>query len=328
MIYLHIGWARAGSSTIQRFLETNAAVLRDHGVVTIDARTANQFARAIRTPGVSEDHPALVSFRQKIASAGHVLMSSEGLSRAFAAPDGLRVLRRSLAGHDVCVQLYVRNFTAWLPSLYSRHTSMGRNTFDFDTYLQRKSGIANAKPEVLSAWIDAFGRDALRVREMPSGDALVQDYAAACGLAGIPAINMMRGEVLNSSEHWVAVETARFVASHLSAPLDRQTFVETVRGLVRRMQPGGSARAQYVTPEQWAWLNDCYANRVKAINSALGEAAVKPADGKPPPPRPFLPTFEAIPREVRARLAVAIEADHLPANMPSVPAAVWRALRG
>ena len=333
MIYLHVGLARAGSSTIQRFLSVNSELLRQHGFDVPDMKLVNAAARYMRRERREEHHkPALARLRDQLQSqpAANYIISSE--SFGYPVRDVAQQVRAILPSGDVRVIVYVRDFPAHIVSIYNQHTVMGRNTDDFDTIFERRDFSKSRWLE--SPWAGEFGLKAMRFRslnDLKSGS-LTADFAATVGIDTIPGLDFLSGVRVRSSKNWMSVELARLlakVAAENGHTIPRAAFVKTIKILSRimlgRKLMGIRHPVQYLTPEQWRELRDSYNRFIASINAKFDGHSLPPLEDSPPPPRAFLPSFETIPNEIKRRLE-RVGSPKFQQSHPDVPPAILEAV--
>jgi len=298
MIFVHIGRGKAGSSTIQRALEANAAALKTHGFAWPKAAEKTRFNyAALARELLRADWQDRVGELRTLAKShdGDVVVSSE-----FLYPMGEERLRRlrETIGSNVTVIAYVRNYASWLRSSYVEGIRKAQRNQDFDAFFRGRIETASVRP-ALSRWIDAFGASAMRVRHVDDlgGIDLISDFGTAIGAELEPPGDR------NRSPHWLIVEFMRalFECEHEAGRLHARGA--SVQGLVRAfgrtIKPLGVPDAQYCSAAQLRELDALYAEDCAWLEAMFGLA---PPPATSYPERPFLPTLAAAPPAVRAAI--------------------------
>lgn len=198
-IVLHAGMSKAGSSSVQRWLEAHAALVREHGISMVRARVPPDSDRPVLEPygnrGVSSGQflkayarrggaPMVAAFGELLDEAAAegkpVLVTCEGFGNLLAYGDEpfLTALERLAASHRVRLACYVRPQhtyleAAWkqwgfrsgrLPSEYLREVMKRAD------HLQTHRRVTAMAPSVELA-LRPFRRDLL------DGGSIVVDFA-------------------------------------------------------------------------------------------------------------------------------------------------------
>ena len=174
---IHIGAAKTGTTSIQRFLSDNRQLLRDQGVVY------PQYLPPWRKPQPrgAVDHNYMCErplealcepFRAECRAGGssiRLLLSSENLSQLLVARERLEGLHRfieELGCTDVSIVVWLRETGAMFTSLCSQWLRNG-----FPEYTHLLPPRAHARfclimdyRGLLQRWAEVFGREALVVR--------------------------------------------------------------------------------------------------------------------------------------------------------------------
>lgn len=191
-LILHIGPMKTGSTAIQRWLGHSHASLSAAGFFLPRALTSNASRLAVislsRRDGkalTEFDEKRLADFQAEIgnmpAATPCAIVSGEMLGQKLRTADAVASLRDLLAPYfsDIRVVAYLRRQDQLSLSHYSTALRLGERrarplhkVFDFD--------------EMLSAWAEVFGRDAMTVRifdrkRLVNGD-VVEDFASVLGL--------------------------------------------------------------------------------------------------------------------------------------------------
>lgn len=353
MLYVHIGLHKTGTSTIQRFFRLNTAVTEPHGLVFpdlgFDSRTHGGVIAALRDLERGDpageavfdaiDRLADDPGRSYLLSTENFELMSPRRIEMFAE----RVRRR----HDVRILAYVRDLTRLMPSVYAQRTKKGRNLRDIDAFYDMTGDWKRFRfSEVIGQWAAVFGWDKVRVRTLDRdalvGGDLVSDVVSAVGLPSsvVAEARPETRETFNASPPWEAVETLRAIYAAIDAAdldwerfgnkrMQRKTYNEpggeqAVVYKINRLEDacadavtaaGGGGRVQYLTPEQWAALRALYAAEVDRLNAHL-EVPIAITKEAPPPQRPFVPSFQMIPKDLRRAIGETVTEGKIIAAMP------------
>jgi hypothetical protein len=312
MLFVHIGRAKCGSTTLQRFSFQNRATLLEQGVsyaavgrgaaahlplvraIQGDTSVVKDFERELRK------HPD----RRYLVSAEHFFSLK---------PAHIRRLIAHAGGHDIRVIAYVRDYASWIRSCYSQLTKSGKNADDFDAYFNRMLGPASAVP-ALARWAQAVGWQNVRIRSLdPSclaGGNLIDDFLSALGV-GLKGATMHAPNFTNESPAWPVLELRRAMTrlrteAEPSAAVDnaeRRLRKRLARQLDRHPQfPEGA----YLTPEQSDAATALYNRDVVLLNERAG--FLLPAHTPPKmPDRAFLPSFDLVPASIREEFFRALD---------------------
>ena len=271
----------------------------------------------------------------RLADDGRSFLLSTENFELMALPRVEMFAERIRRRHDVRIFAYVRDLSRLMPSIYAQRTKKGRNLRDIDTFFAlTEDWVRFRVSEIIGRWGEVFGWDKVRVRPLERealvGGDLVSDAVAAVGLPAsvVEEAPAATRETLNASPPWEAVETLRTIYAAVDAAgldwkrLGRSNRVQRKKynepggekGVVYKINrledacaeaalaAGGGGRVQYLTPEQWSSLRALYVTEIDRLNVHLDKPIAVP-DEAPPPQRPFLPSFEAMPAEVRDGLA-------------------------
>jgi hypothetical protein len=328
MIVIHIGLSKAGSSTIQTFLDTHDTALRGLSVDyprlgRINRRAHHNFANELKGR-VDKVNPLAASVSDLAAylreTPHHTtILSSEGFWTCSA--EAVRRFAASLAGLDqpIRIILVIRDMVNFAPSIYAQEIRHGIRTFDFDSFFELRQARDRFNPfEAASRWADAFGWDALVVRvlepAMLAGGDLITDFLTQVGLdPQSPALSgLLRQPRVNVSPGWMTLEAVRALFSGRggldgSHPLVRLIADDLPDFRKKRIGVAGEVvgdelgwnvdRGRYLTLDQARRLHDAYVGVLDALNARL--------PGKLPPPesleargfvaREFMPDVSHIP---------------------------------
>ena len=333
MIVIHIGFPKAGSTTIQSYLDLNEKALR---ASSIDFPTAGRARRAHhkiahelsgRADKVNRDVGRVSDLANHIASSSFntTILSSECFT-PFTSPMIYRVAQ-ALSEIDQVFRIVqvIRPLVDLAASSYAQRTRFGGLTYDFDQFFELllSRDKFNAL-EVASRWAEVFGWDALRVRaldppQLINGD-LIDDFLVAADLdPDEPVLRALpRPPRANESTGWKALEAIRALFSGHSGLAASHPLVQRVvlagdkRSHRRRI--GAAAedvaaengwaqeRGRYLTRPQAERLNEDYAAAIVRLNERLVVKLRAPLDleARGFVERPFLPSVKEIaPEELR-----------------------------
>lgn len=239
-ITLHIGLEKAGSSTIQGFLNENRAFLRKRGVLfpTSPGETNQwRFAAAAMSNAVNIRAHALRRFGDDFAarladdlrdeitdtSADQLVLSSEHCASRLATAEEVHRLKGFLEqfGTPTSIIVYLRRQDEVLTSIYSTAIRSG-HTRRFQVPAQTKGQRRYDYRAVLELWGSVFGRETLRVRLFQPNDWVDGNLPADfCDAAGLP-IGDRPGAVRNESMSAEALELLRLINEQTGTRRDRK----------------------------------------------------------------------------------------------------------
>ena len=335
MIYLHVGYPKAASSTIQRFLAANAEQLAAYGLVYPRLSETREDAFGAST----DAHNALAvelrrgapgaAWRRLEAIAGRLqkdqdlLLSAEALTAVKPEP-----LRAALGGHKVTIIAYVREFSKLIVSLYAQLTKTGASSVDFDAFLERRLDRTYfSLTEHFSEWARVFGAGNIKVRLLNSrvleGGDIRLDILEAAGLdvdAVAPGVLTMTADA-NSSPGWKTLEIVRDLNRSLAEQMvaaNGKAALQEARKVRRKRtgsplfdfaaflsQPASAVgqslgfveRGNYLTSVQ---LERCHAEfdaHIDALNAMGMDTRLPRASREGFVPRAFMPAIEHVPPE-------------------------------
>jgi hypothetical protein len=302
MLLLHIGRGKAGSTTIQHSLLANEALLREHGIIQPAASKQHggnymSLAPALKSSSIGSS-PALDEFSRMLARfPDHKIVASSEFLFGLQ-PSAIRTLRELSRGHDVQILVYIREYPRWFQSKYAQATRTGKNVADFDLYFDRRSKRVSALQH-LSKWADVFGWENMRVRSLDpaslTGETLLADFSSVLGVT-------LRAELVrNVTPHWIEIEFLREI-HNVNRDLRRKPRADRdLRRVCAQLREClgavATTQAEYLTPSQWSFLAELYAQDVFAISQRTGVAIPVPSGGGPVE-RPFLPSLSQAPKSV------------------------------
>lgn len=286
-LYLHIGFNKTGSTSIQRDLAANAEQLAARGVLYpanpkeahVQRRQHVPLAAALADVPVHwmsrqkratlDQAPAAFRAAVQASSAEKIILSSEGFGELSVTPKAAARVAEALSDFDVRVIAYIRRQDSYFLSTYQEGVKGGRTQpFDFDSYPQNKWMHFGRR---LAPWRKAFGPGRVIVRPFePSfwpGRELFRDFLAA---AQIPSDGLVMAPPKNESLDFRAVELLRRLnAAHMHQdsswyrehrhPLRLQLMkvLESRKGAAQLLT-GKAQRKMSLSPEQAGILRDYF----------------------------------------------------------------------
>ena len=317
MLHLHIGFHKAGSTTLQTFLRDNAAALAAAGVDYPEiGRSADDIAHHALAKGLKPRRDAAPQLESWWREAGarakggrNLVISSEGLEPADPAP-----LRDWLAGTPVKVIAYVRDLPSRLVSIYAQSTKRGSSALDFDAFVEREMRLDRTpSAPKLKAWGEVFGPANIRVRSLDRdclvGGELIADFLDAIGLGSDARgrLGLVDGAAQNVSPGWKTLEVLRALNADADWREDEASpAVEDPRSPAGSlMRAAQAAQARLGLNDRGLYLTEAQiADAVRVNNAdnaaveALGvDAKLAPASADVLTPRTFMPELSRIPPE-------------------------------
>lgn len=234
MLIIHIGSPKTGTTAIQGMLKVNRNALAERGLSYVQAGRTNIAHNSMVKPllkGRAEE--IFAGIRAEIEAAPdhtHVLSSE-----VFFQPAVATALAKGLSGlpSDIRVVGYVRRPDLYVEAMYKQKVKNGRIAPDPDAFLEGWMPHLAYAP-VLTAYRNAFGSDAMRVRpferrHFPDGD-VINDFLGAAGLQG--HVELSRPETPSNKT------LSRAVSEHLGR-VNRHTRFNT-RVMIREIAAAGA----------------------------------------------------------------------------------------
>lgn len=303
-LFLHIGRGKSGSTTIQSFVQENAAFMADAGFhcPVIPNGLANHARLAASLTDRSADRSPLRQFRHDLGHSTHdkVFMSAEALMPMSKA--GINLLRRLTVDREVRLLAYIRPYPEWLRSLYAQRTKRATSSIDFDQFYSEVASQTSALAS-LKTWASVFGWPAIRARPLEpaalSGGTLLTDLLDALDIR-MPSPHV---EAANVAPHWITLELLRALATAVGSV--EMKAVRVISAIAEECAKGVSPRIpQYLTPAQWHAANRLYDRDLRILGTHMRLSFTNP--GAAPSPRPFLPSIEAIPASIKSDILAAL----------------------
>lgn len=225
-VFFHIGFAKTGTTSIQRFLTANRASLAGMGILYPRAGTCGMdphhqlacslpIADAGRDVGLTGPEAGFLDelIKEMEAFPGHACVISSEVLSAYSPYGGPDVLRRILCAYDCKVIAYLRRQDLWLNS-WAVEISKNGHTLDIGPDSTHPACCLADYYESLQCWVTAFGRDAVLVRpfekiQFRNGD-LIGDFMHLLGVE-LPDDRLPVPSSLNESVHpWMTGIMMRF----------------------------------------------------------------------------------------------------------------------
>ena len=244
MIVMHVGQAKAGSTTIQAFLADNEETLRQHSIDYPSAGRPSDICHrniAFEIQGLKNFRPdggnlRLLADYCHQANAETIIVSAEVLE-SCDTEQALRLaeLRRN-ATESVRVVLILRDLLSLVPSSYAQMVKVGFKTHDFDEFFEKRMQEQRVRYfETARRWADAYGWENLRVRPLDSdhllNSDLIDDFLSQVDIdVGEPWVRALkrRGDK-NSSPGWRVVEAMRALYSGRAALPENHPLADAVQ---------------------------------------------------------------------------------------------------
>lgn len=333
MFIIHIGRPKAGSSSIQHFLHSNADELLQLGVIYSDIGKGQGAAHHPLAAVRHSKNSVESAFRNwsDLTELGRrnpdkqIVVSSEALS--FVNRKHTRQVRKLLGDAPATIVVYVRDTSAAVTAHYNQSTKRGNNLDDFDTYFARRD-VENRYDLLarIETWAEAFGWPSIRVRALDSrnlvGGDLIEDFLSVCGvsLAELGVVDAKGLRRRNVSDGWKTVEVIRQLHLALRAELDgastaaesiRESMASRIHTICKKVMSDldlDAERAIYMSKLQRNVCNSVYAREVEKLNDKMGGAIIPAPELDAGVERPFLPVIDRIPARERQKIAARLEA--------------------
>jgi hypothetical protein len=187
-VWLHIGSAKSGTSTLQKHLSTHAQTLSAQGLayITTDGRRATINELAISYNKKRDDLGAIrARLNDQIETRPERIgmLSSEMLFSM--PPDTIFELLPSLRDKPLTVLAYLRRQDRYIEAVYLQKSKNFRFLGSLDDYIAHFKGSGSDYAAVLQPWIDAGVKLVPRVMERPrlTGGSVVPDALMQMGFS-------------------------------------------------------------------------------------------------------------------------------------------------
>lgn len=285
-VFLHIGLAKTGTTSIQAALEQSQARYAAHGLCMPGGRHRAHRRAAYDLVGRriegDEDSPA-GAFRRLVEAVDacespRAVISEELL--ALARPRHVRRLREALAAHELEVVVGVRDLgrtllSGWQQELVNAQTFAWRPFADAVRDPGQgavRAGVAfwlrHDVLRVLDTWERHVPRDRIHLVTVPPpgapGDVLLDRFADAVSLpAGVLRLD---GPMRNTSLGAVELEVLRRLNTRLGDLPRRQYLAVVERGIRPGLERPGSRRLA-LPPEDVGWVSERSAELVDELRA-------------------------------------------------------------
>lgn len=272
-LFLHIGFNKTGSTSLQRDLAHNAAVLAEQGILYPCDPQAPFMQRwqhaplAAAVPG-RQLHwllprkrdtldQAYAALRDRIAQStcDTLILSSEGFGETAMGQRKIRWLKDQFPGLDITVVAYVRRQDSYFLSTYQEGIKAGRTQpFAFGDYLEAKDLYFGRR---LASWRTVFGAERVVVRPFaptlwPEGE-LFFDFLSVIGAT---SAGMVPQPPENEGFDYRAIEFMRQLnllgaEAHTRAPaLPRPQTRKLTAAFSQVLEAGGERQKMALASEQ------------------------------------------------------------------------------
>ncbi|MGR3460579.1 MAG: hypothetical protein ACU0A9_04850 [Alterinioella nitratireducens] len=334
MIYIHVGFPKVASTTIQNFLFLNRELLKREGYLYpnlskdgksfemgVSSRAHNALYVELRRGTLGATWQRLHQILDNREPGQNVILSGEGLIGAFP-PD----LRTALGDHEATILFYLRDFARILPSQYAHRAKQALCIEDFDAFFaQRMEAPQIRTNDFLGTWAEAFGPERIRVRMLDDrtlvgGDVCLDLLNAVDFATARPDLEgFAEAKTMNVGLGWKSVEILRDLHGSLS------NIRRTARGKTARKEDllarkrrirsplldfaatlalpaarigkemGFTDRGLYLSATQVEEANSRFNTEVDLLLASDMDARVTHAPETGITPRDFLPRIEEIP---------------------------------
>jgi len=301
MIVVHIGMGKCGSSTLQEFLGTNEAALRDMSIdyPLIGRRPGrpahHNIANEIQDRRHQRFDPKLGCLSDLVNHAKNQNFGTTVLSSEMFKNAEIDEIVRLKAAFELAeplpefsILLVIRDLLDFVRSRYVKRIKYGDHTYDFDEYFSDVFLKDNRDYfEIGNRWASVFGWSSIKVcvldsRERTNGDFLDEFMALLAPDVHISAAGGLRRTLSrNVSPGWKTVEAIRALysgATHLSEnhPLllalpklgPQKVIGQTARKLGDQ-RGWNSDKGLYLTREQADICFKKYARAIESFNNRL-----------------------------------------------------------
>jgi len=220
VLWLHVGPAKTGTTTIQRFLQKHRERLLTHGLDYPQPPRGNPYNKAdfahhfLAQALIHNDSRLIGGFLETFSNKPEIILSAEGLSRLDK--NSRERLSQFLENYTTKVVYYARDPADWANSMAQQLIKAGIRSYDA---LSRKPPKLDLRSG-LESWADIFGHDNIVVRKFSSNDFingdLVSDFFYAIGHDGL--IDEWPRESHNSS---MTLEAAKAIDQYRSKTSDK-----------------------------------------------------------------------------------------------------------
>jgi hypothetical protein len=178
LIYLHIGFSKTGTTSLQRFFSCNSGAFRDRGVIYPEAFRynnchhklfwltkpflSNQNAEAQRVLATEDLQETYKNFAREFdAFGGNTALFSSELFSNFRSPQKIESVIKLFSHFDLKIIVYLRRQDEYLISMYGQLVMGGFTTSNFTDFRKARNLDYN---EFLSLWEKQIKRKNIIVR--------------------------------------------------------------------------------------------------------------------------------------------------------------------
>lgn len=335
MLFIHIGFHKTGTTTIQSFAAANEARLAAAGVLypklgRVGGAHMN-FTNQLRGSSLFQQRKGgLDDLRSLIDSSDKdVFISSEAFH--ILNPAQVERLARKLEGVETVIIVYVRPLSEVMVSSYMQNAKTGHFVENFDEFFESRTTAGVAPKGVyrglleLQSWADTFGWRSLRIRTLDpeglDGGDLLSDLVNALGLSWKRLGESQSTQSRNLSPGWKAVELIRSLqkaAGGLDGLREQRDYVFVREGAHAIYRAGETIaeelglnfdRGNYLSAAQLEFCDVLYAGFIHELNARLHGSELR-AGSAIRAPRKFLPEPDRVPVAERdifyERMAIAL----------------------
>ena len=297
IIFLHIGQPKTGTSSIQKYCESNSHLLAKQGLIYelmpfVYNRTGQRRNAHFLATGVPDDQNSKkAEKRRKIKDAqikqglaiveeqltrGNVLLTDERLWN-YLAPydyDALHIMLDFAAEHNAVLKVivYLRAQDAWIASLYHQNIRAGRVTTRWNDYINNVPDTTQLNyDKACRELAELVGRENLIVRvydraQFPDGR-VESDFMKALGIE-------ITDEFVTPKEETNASLTNNYAEmTRIMNPLIQQKGVTEADGRIFEFSAvycskkfGEQKKTNLLTPEQKKMLEEKYGESNRILN--------------------------------------------------------------
>ena len=309
-LYIHAGFHKTGTSSIQHFCAVNEERLANFGIQYPVAGRKRLGAHHTLVEELLSEKPKSYwdTIVASVKQGTTVLISSEAFGRLTKR--GIQELKQIVDGIPVKLIFYIRDYASHAQSTYVQRTRQGLNLLDFDeffpSYLRPKRLAHSAK---LMNWAEAFGRENVRLRSLDPRHLdhgnLIGDFVSALGLKTASFPLEEGQERQNVSPGWKAVEILRAVLVRVARESVKQGVRD--RGIVTNISDlivGAAKEAgldrekgRYLTLDQWEVSQSAYRKTIEELNKWLVGPKIPIPERSQFSERCFLPSIDHVPSD-------------------------------
>jgi len=230
-IILHIGLRKTGTTSIQKFLNSNYTTLLDHNILYPRSGlpvVGSIYAHHDLAASLTNIRPAtkIQSWEDLLDEIDQhddkvVLISSEIFS--VATPQHIEQVRKNLAGHQVIVLIYLRDPASFMISLYKEQIKAHNGLLTFKKFSRKKSSLADYE-SLIKNWQLIFGDSNVILKnydDLASGDQLIKNLLESLDLENcISKFSFIdKANISPKDEVVIMIRHLNFIKKKLPIPL-------------------------------------------------------------------------------------------------------------